>query len=131
MNTEIILEKLPFLTVVKYIDKEYIGIITNSDTETTSFYPFSDLLSEQEKKLYIHLGLTWWWETNRKLPISISLLNSWRPFLKYSINFVTKEVKYIGGRELPSIEKNLFIKTKRKNIRLKNSFNKKIHRDDN
>lgn len=119
MNTYDILEKLPFLSVIKYLDKEYIGIITDSDNETTSFYPFSDSMTKTEKDLFVKLGLIWWWETNRKLPISIALFNSWKPLTKYSTSFVSKEVTYVAGRALPSIEKNLFVKTKRKNTRLR------------
>lgn len=131
MDIESILENFPFLTVLRYLDTEYIGIVTDSDNETTSFYPFSESMNSSEKDLFIKLGLTWWWETNRKLPISISLFNSWRPLLKYSTSFITKEVEYVSGREFPSIEKNLFVKTKRKNTRLRKSLNKKVHRNNN
>ena len=131
MDIESILENFPFLTVLRYLDTEYIGIVTDSDNETTSFYPFSESMNSSEKDLFIKLGLTWWWETNRKLPISISLFNSWRTLLKYSTSFITKEVEYISGREFPSIEKNLFVKTKRKNTRLRKSLNKKVHRNNN
>lgn len=127
MNIDSVLQNFPFLTVITYLDIEYIGIVTDSDSETTSFYPFSETMNKKEKDLFIKLGLTWWWETNRKLPISIALFNSWKPLTKFSINFITKEVKYIAGRELPSIEKNLFVKTKRKNVRLKRVVSKQIH----
>lgn len=130
MDIEAILENFPFLTILRYLKTDYIGIVTDSDSETTSFYPFSEVMNGYEKDLYIKLGLTWWWETNRKLPISIALCNAWKPLTKYSTSFITKEVEYISGRELPSIEKNLFVKTKRKNTRLRKSLNKKVHKNN-
>lgn len=131
VNTSTILENFPFLTILRYLDVEYIGIVTDSDSETTSFYPFSESMNKSEKDLFIKLGLTWWWETNRKLPISIALYNSWKPLIKFSTNFITKEVIYIAGRELPSIQKTLFVKTKRKNIKLRKPTTKKIHSNNN
>lgn len=119
MSISIILDNFPFLTVVKYADKEYVGIVSDSDDDTTSFYPYSESMSKEEKNLFLKLGLHWWWETNRKFPISISLYKSWKPFSPYIINFVTKDLEFIGGRPLPSLEKILFKKTKRKNIRIR------------
>ena len=112
------LKNLPFLTVVKYLDVEYVGIVGDSDNSITSFYPFNENMTMELKKKYVELGLYWWWETNRKLPISVSLLKEWKPFSQYTLNFITKDLEYIMGRELPSIEKLMLKKTKRKQIQL-------------
>lgn len=112
------LDNLPFLTVIKYFDEEYIGIVSNSDSQTTSFYPYLDTMPSHIKKKYIELGNLWWWETNRKLPISIALRNQWKIFQPYIMNFITKELTYITGRELYSVEQIMIKKTKRRQIQL-------------
>lgn len=113
------LQKLPYLTVVKYFDEEYIGIVGNSDSSTTSFYPILETMNEKTIKIFCELGKTWWWETNRKLPISVALKKQWKIFQPYIINFVTKDLEYIQGRPLVSIEDVFVKKTKRRHIYLR------------
>lgn len=112
------LENLPFITIVRYLGNEYVGIVGDSDSLTTSFYPFLENMDATLKQTYVDLGLNWWWETNRKLPISISLHNQWKIFQPYTMNFITKDLEYIAGREFVSIEKIMLKKTKRKQIQL-------------
>ena len=76
---EKLLEEYPFLTVVKYADREYLGIVQNIDTQIASMYIYDKLSSTEDKVNFLLLGEEWWWETNRKLPINIALLNRW-PF---------------------------------------------------
>ena len=64
-----LLEEYPFLTVVDYAGKEYLGIIQNIDTHVASMYVYDRLIEQNEKILFLELGEEWWWETNRKLPI--------------------------------------------------------------
>lgn len=113
------LENLPYLTIVKYFDEEYIGIVSNSDSLTTSFYPILDTMDKKMVKLFCDLGQLWWWETNRKYPISLALKNQWKIFQPYIINFITKDLKYIQGRPFYSIDDTFIKKTKRKHITLR------------
>jgi len=66
-------ENFPFISVVTYGGSEYVGIIINQDQWVTSMYVFTDLKTEIEKKLFLQLGETWWWESNRMIPINIFL----------------------------------------------------------
>jgi hypothetical protein len=66
-------ENFPFISVVTYGGLEYVGIIINQDQWVTSMYVFTDLKTEVEKKLFLQLGETWWWESNRMIPINIFL----------------------------------------------------------
>jgi hypothetical protein len=66
-------ENFPFISVVTYGGTEYVGIIINQDQWVTSMYVFTDLKSDYEKKLFLQLGETWWWESNRMIPINIFL----------------------------------------------------------
>ena len=78
-----LLQNYPFLTLINYAEVEYLGILQNVDTQIASMYMYERLRSVEEKARFLKLGEEWWWETNRKLPINIALLNRW-PF-QYAI----------------------------------------------
>ena len=60
---------------------------------------------------FLELGDEWWWETNRKLPINIALLNRWN--FGYCVqSFNVKQMEIIAGPE----------------VRLSNSITKRIKR---
>ena len=108
---ENLLEEYPFLTVIKYADREYLGIVQNIDTQIASMYVYDKLTGKEDKKIFLQLGDEWWWETNRRLPINIALLNRW-PF-QYAIqSFNVKQLEIIAGPE----------------VRLSNSITKRIKR---
>ena len=105
------LDQYPFLTVISYAGNEYLGIMQNIDAQIASMYMYDRLRSVEEKKLFLQLGEEWWWETNRKLPINIALLNRW-PFFHCSQSFNVKQMEIIAGPE----------------VRLSNSITKRVKR---
>lgn len=87
----------PYLSCVKSNDKEYIGIILNSDNLLTSIYDISCIRDTEEKRIFLELGDTWWWESNRRIPINIFLKNEMKIF-KYIIKtFNSKDVELVFG----------------------------------
>ena len=91
-----LLQNYPFPTLIKYAEVEYLGILQNVDTQIASMYMYERLRSVQEKSQFLKLGEEWWWETNRKLPINIALLNRW-PF-QYAIqSFSVKQMEILQG----------------------------------
>jgi hypothetical protein len=107
--TENLQQNFPFISVINYVDQEYVGIIINQDSNITSMYDYSSLKSEEEKARFLELGEAWWWESNRQIPISIFLSKEIQPF-RYAIrNFSTKDVKLLLG---PCVSLNQII-TKR------------------
>lgn len=91
-----LLQNYPFLTLIKYAEVEYLGILQNVDTQIASMYMYERLRSVQQKAEFLKLGEEWWWETNRKLPINIALLNRW-PF-QYAIqSFSVKQMEILQG----------------------------------
>jgi hypothetical protein len=117
MLTKDIQENFPFLSVVTYGGNEYIGIIINQDSSVTSMYVYTELRSQSEQKLFLELGETWWWESNRLIPINIFLKNEMDNF-KYSIvTMNSKDVKVTIG---PCVNlNNLAVKrVKRKSVQL-------------
>lgn len=105
------LEEYPFLTVVSYANNEFIGIMQNIDTQIASMYVYDRLRDTEEKKIFLQLGDEWWWETNRKLPINLALINRW-PFAYTIQSFNVKQMEIIAGPE----------------VRLSNAITKRIKR---
>lgn len=106
-----LLDEYPFLTVVEYASNEYLGIIQNIDNHVASMYVYDRLNETTEKAKFLALGEEWWWETNRKLPINIALLNRWN--FQYCVqSFNVKQMDVIAGPE----------------VRLSNSITKRIKR---
>jgi len=107
----------PFISVVTYGGNEYVGVIANQDQWVTSMYVFTLIRTDEEKKLFLELGDTWWWESNRMIPINIFMRKEMLPF-QYAITTMnSKDVKVSMG---PCVNlNNLTIKrVKRKNVQL-------------
>ncbi len=110
-------ENYPFISVVTYGGHEYVGIIVNQDQFVTSMLIYSKLRSKEEKKLLLELGDTWWWESNRMIPINIFLRKE-IDLIKYcQMSMNSKDVKIVLG---PTVNLgNLSVKrVKRKNVQL-------------
>jgi len=110
-------ENYPFISVVTYGGSEYVGIITNQDQFVTSMLVYSNLRSIQEKKRFLELGETWWYESNRMIPINIFLRRDIEPIKYCLVTMNSKDVKVSLG---PTVNlHNLSIKrVKRKNVQL-------------
>jgi len=86
----------PFISCIKSNNIEYVGIVINFDTHVTSIYDIS-LVNVADRKNFLELGETWWWESNRKLPISIFLKTEMQSF-RYAIKtFSSKDVELVFG----------------------------------
>jgi hypothetical protein len=107
----------PFISVVTYGGNEYVGIIINQDQYVTSMYVYTLLRTPEEKQRLIQLGETWWWESNRMIPINIFLRNEMQYFSYSIITMNSKDVKVTIG---PTVNlNNLAIKrVKRKSVQL-------------
>jgi hypothetical protein len=87
----------PFISCLKSNDTEYVGIIVNLDNFVASIYDISSIRSDDEKKLFLDLGETWWWESNRKIPINIFLKKEMQVF-RYAIKtFNSKDIEVLFG----------------------------------
>jgi len=107
----------PFLSCVKSNDREYVGIILNSDNNVTSIYDLGMILDPALKALFLELGSVWWWESNRKIPINIFLRSEMNPFKPFIKTFNYKDVELLFGPivNLGSIAEK---RVKRKSIQL-------------
>lgn len=110
-------EKFPFISVVKYGNEEYVGIISNQDTQITSMYIFTKLNSEHEKREFLKLGGIWWWESNRLIPINIFLKKEMESFSSILVSMNSKDVTVIFG---PTVNLNNLVskRPKRRSVQL-------------
>ena len=109
--------KYPFLTVCRYAENEYVGIIQNRDNAITSMYDFGLLESKDAKLLFLELGETWWWESNRSIPINIFLRGDWDVFKPFIRTFNNKSLEILAG-PCTSLSQIAHTKRKRKSITL-------------
>ena len=115
--TENFQENYPFISIINYVNQEYVGIVINQDAQITSIYDFLAIKTDEEKSKFLELGEIWWWESNRQIPINIFLLKEIAVF-KYAIrNFSTKDTKIILG-PCTSLNDIIVKRIKRKSITL-------------
>jgi len=110
-------EKYPFITLCVYASNEYIGIVQNRDDAVTTIYDFGAVLTQQDKLEFLELANTWWWESNRSIPINIFLKTEWDPFRGYIRTFVNKDLEILHG-PVCSLSEMARKKSKRKSITL-------------
>ena len=90
-------EKYPFITVVNYSGAEYVGIVQNRDAMVTTMYDFGRIVDQELKQKFLDLAETWWWESNRSIPINIFLREEWAVFRPYLQTFTNKDLEILLG----------------------------------
>ena len=110
-------DKYPFITLCIYASNEYVGIIQNRDDTITTIYDFGSLSTMDQKQRFLDLANTWWWESNRSIPINIFLRGDWDEFRASLRTFVNRDLQIVHGPvcSLSDIAKK---KSKRKSITL-------------
>ncbi len=90
-------EKYPFVTLCVYANTEYVGVVQNRDDAVTTIYDFGSVLAQEDKLQFLELDTTWWWESNRSVPINIFLRGDWDKFRYTLRTFVNKDLEIIHG----------------------------------
>ncbi|NBU68935.1 MAG: hypothetical protein EBS49_04855 [Verrucomicrobia bacterium] len=110
-------EQLPFISVLNYGEQEYVGIIINQDQFVTTFYDIDAIRTPEEKNQFILMGETWWWESNRQIPINI-FLKAEIDIFKYCIKtFNSKGVRIVLGPTVNLLNMSLK-RAKRRSVEL-------------
>ena len=110
-------EKYPFITLCVYANVEYVGVVQNRDDTVTTIYDFGSIPLQQDKMKFLELATTWWWESNRSIPINIFLRTEWEQF-RYTIRtFINKDLVILHGPAC-SLSDITNKKTKRRSITL-------------
>ena len=90
-------EHHPFITVCSYADQDYVGIVQNRDDTVTTIYDYGAIIDLEAKNTFLKLGETWWWESNRLIPINLFLKEEWSIFKPYLRTFTNKNLIIIHG----------------------------------
>jgi len=90
-------EKYPFITLCFYANLEYIGVVQNRDDIVTTIYDFGAVTDQESKSLFLELANTWWWESNRSIPINVFLRGDWNQFRYTLRTFVNKDLVILHG----------------------------------
>ena len=110
-------ERFPFITGISYSDTEYYGIVVNYDNSVLTFYDLYKIPTTDLKSHFIQLGETWWWESNRQLPIDVFLRYEMEPFKQCLTTLVMKDVQHLFG-PMTSLQNMLRKRIKRRSIQL-------------
>jgi hypothetical protein len=115
-NTEL-LKKYPFLTYLVYGGNDYIGVIQNLDEVITTIYDYGALRTVEQKQQFLELAETWWWESNRLIPINVFLKAEWTPFRTVVKTMNSKDVEIKFGPQV-SLKEIAAKRSKRRSITL-------------
>ena len=110
-------EQYPFITLCVYASTEYVGIVQNQDATITTIYDFGSIHEPALKQRFLELANTWWWESNRSIPINIFLRRDWDKFKPTLRTFVNKDLEILHG-PVCSLNEMARKKSKRKSITL-------------
>lgn len=94
---QILQERFPFLTIVKYLKSQYIGIIQNADHLFISMYVLDESFTKEMKQNFLECGEVYWWESNRSIPINLFLQEDFKKFKPYLRVFSKKEAEVLQG----------------------------------
>lgn len=90
-------QRYPFLSVVEYLNQEYLGIVQQADQQFISIYAWDDNWTDVRKKRFLICGETWWWESNRNIPINLFLGRDFQEFRSVLKTFASKESRVVQG----------------------------------
>ncbi len=110
-------ENHPFISICSYANQDYVGIIQNRDDLVTTMYDYGAIVSHELRAKFLELGDTWWWESNRAIPIHLFLKDEWSVFKPYLRTFNNKSLDIVHG---PVVSMTDFTKkrSKRRSITL-------------
>jgi hypothetical protein len=114
---EILHERFPFLTTIKYLKTQYIGIVQNADHLFISIYVMDESFTAEMKRNFLECGEIYWWESNRSIPINLFLQDQFKRFKPYLRMFSCKEAEIIQG-PVVNLREMMNKRIKRKTITL-------------
>jgi len=109
-----LLDQCPFLTLLTYVNRDYLGIIQNLDDSVVSFYDFESVAADQ-RLTFLELGETWWWSSNRQIPINLFLKADWMVFKPTLKTLNSKNVEIVQGPYV-SLKESASQKSKRRSV---------------
>ena len=114
---QLLQEKFPFLTIIRHLNNEYLGIIQNADQTFVSMYIMDNTFTEQMKKNFMECGDTWWWESNRQIPINMFIKERFAEFKPNLRVFASKDTEIVQG-PVVNLKDTMNKRVKRRTIQL-------------
>jgi hypothetical protein len=109
-----LLDQCPFLTLLTYVNRDYLGIIQNLDDTVISFYDF-EAVAADNRLLFLELGESWWWNSNRQIPINLFLKADWAIFKSTLKTLNSKNVEIVQGPYI-SLKETASQRSKRRSV---------------
>lgn len=110
-------EKFPFLTIVRHLNQEHLGIIQNADQLFVSIYIMDNTFTPEMKRAFLECGDTWWWESNRQIPINMFVKTKFVQFKPYLRVFASKDTEIVQG-PIVNLKDTMNKRVKRRTIQL-------------
>lgn len=108
---------LPFLTHIIYLGKDHVGIVQNADINFVHMYVIEPNWTQEQKKQFLLCGDSYWWGSNRLLPINVFLGNKFKNFRTSLKTFIRKEVQVVSG-PMPSLDTLIHKRGKKRTVQL-------------
>lgn len=112
-----ILQEHPFFSYGTMLDRQYLGIIQNSDNVLLSMYVYTDIPTPELRLHFIKLGLDWWYGSNRMIPIHIFFKSRFRIFRPYLKHFSSKDFELLAGPSV-SLQETIARRVRKRQITL-------------
>ena len=116
-DLEDIQSNYPFLTLIKVVKEEYLGIVQNCDQRLISLYNYAGM-PQEAKAIFLEYGRAWWWESNRKLPINIFIGSDFEMFRNFLLSFSIKETEILFGPTVQLSDLTQSKRVRRKTVQL-------------
>lgn len=107
----------PFLTHIIYLQKDYVGIVQNADTNFVHMYVIEQNWHMDQKTEFLNCGDAYWWHSNRLVPINVFLGERFKPFRPSLKTFIRKEVQVVHG-PMPSLDALMHKRGKKRTVQL-------------
>ena len=116
-DLEDIQSNYPFLTLIKVVKEEYLGIVQNCDQRLISLYNYA-VMPQEAKAIFLEYVRAWWWESNRKLPINIFIGSDFEMFRNFLLSFSIKETEILFGPTVQLSDLTQSKRVRRKTVQL-------------
>ncbi len=110
-------ERWPWMTHVKYLGRDYVGIVQNQDAQFLHMYVIENTWSAAQKLEFVNCGELYWWGSNRQIPINVFLGQRFKPYRMSLKSFSMKEVQLVSGPTL-SLDDLVQKRTKKRTVQL-------------
>jgi hypothetical protein len=93
----VVLDRYPFLAYGTMSGVSYLGVVQNADAQMISMYLLDAIPTKEMREEFISASESWWWGSNRQIPINVFLKERFLPFRPYLKHFSRKDFVLESG----------------------------------